>query len=612
MIKLDTDYNNSISIRNDATKYNGHSLQIALQNPKIPLETLKDILSSNPALVTAPLPNGDLPLHFAVKESHFNNDETFDKITLLLNSGCTLEQKDEQHLTALDHAALLRNERLLGMLLGIKVGNEMQAVQEQVSLPQGETYLEDVLKNQQTLSEVNDRQVLTSLQYAAYTGDLSTHSLTEMLDAPADSQGQKPIHYAIKGKQSECVKALVTEMRSRQLDLNHLDIFKHNLLHFAVAIDALDIAEFLIKEGISLNQKNTRGMTPLHYAATKDHLHHLQMLIKAGANPQSLDSSGRSPLALYHLAAFQKDPLHVKETQLIVFATTALYWTIQLANNSGWPIPYSTIILTGAFLASSLHEFVDLLNNLKQSWSKFAAYLSYFALSHVPVFNFIFPLWRTAYLAQDTLKAVKAAKKHARYRKWDAAYKLAINTANTTFSIHTLYRRFQYNKWLYDLYKTGYLSELYQDVCDKYDFLQSLYTSSNWEEILNKLLKYTFGDEFESNDPYEVECPPVTGSYENLSHLERTSSADLNPKCPEHAAMILSPTFDQEKFCSQVKSTDSRLELRYLNKIFRQVSVKLHPDKHPNNIDAATKGFQQLGNAKETLENELKKLNYCK
>lgn len=600
-------------------------LQHALQDKNVTSAALEKILSSHLELLRQPLPNGDLPLHYAVKESHLIGDQELSKVKVLLRLGAEVDQKDDHGFTALDHAVMLRNERLLSALLSIKIGQEMQDIQAQIEQSDDTDYLHTIVQQQNALKWVDPKE-LNSLQHAAYTGDLSQFSLGEMIEAPVDSQGLKPIHYAIKGKQTELVKLIVAEMQSRHLDINILDIFEHNLLHFAVASEALDMIEILAQAGLDLNRKNTRGETALHYGATQENLRCFQTLIRAGADPKRLDAGGRSPLAIYSAIVLLKDPLRVNNVQLMIFASTALYWLAHVASSSGWQIPYyNSLITIGLFLASSYSEFSGLLTHLDKNWKKVFAFVSYFAWNYVPVVNFIYPLWRTTYVMQEAFHALKASWNNIRYRKWDTACKLVVTTTNTASAVHTLYRRFESNKYLYDLFvKVNDLfarQELYEDFQDLYkdfEFLLRSSSHSRTEYYLHRvlgrlmhLMEEMSGQRFAYPQNTPQECSPIDSkALAALSLEERLSFDKLKLQCPAHAAMILSSEFDREQFCKEVAQATHARQLHYLSRVYRAISHKIHPDKHPD--PRAAEWCFKIQQAKEKLEQELNQLDYCK
>ena len=79
------------------------------------------------------------------------------------------------------------------------------------------------------------------------------------------------------------------------------------LLHKAAAYEALEIGDYLIQNGVALNQYDHEGNTPLHVAAIHHHAGMVQRLLEAGADVQRKQNSGLKGTALM-LAARVPDP----------------------------------------------------------------------------------------------------------------------------------------------------------------------------------------------------------------------------------------------------------------------------------------------------------------
>jgi hypothetical protein len=460
-----------------------------------------------------------------------------------------------------------------------------------------------------------------------------------MIDFPPNDRGERPIHFAIKGNQVELVRQIVAEMKdSNSRDINILDYTHNTLLHYAAALGSSEIAAILIQAGIDLDHRNTRGETALHYAAAHGKINMMLDLVRSGADLKILDGGGRAPLGLFISSVKEKDPLAVNETQLVLAALTALYWLTQAAKQSNWKIPYLEIIIPSLFVATTAFEFNYLLNNLKSTQKQLAAIAMYFVFGYLPPVNLGYHLWRTTYLVKEAFSTLGATWNNFRYRKKDTICKLAVTGTNTASAIHGVYNSIQVNKYLYDLYQSGYFSDLLNQINDFKDKIINFNLNSAFKVFL-ALLEEIFGFKFhyqqhrdydyQSSSYDQSHCQTVDPSkYANndntISILKRITSKELDVKCSEHAAIILSPTFDRKAFCKEVNdnlSSQNTERLNVLKRAYKKVSLAAHPDKlkfdevgkvicnYTINPDAC---FIKITEAKETLEKELREQVYCK
>lgn len=79
-------------------------------------------------------------------------------------------------------------------------------------------------------------------------------------------------------------------------DIQELDEYGMALIHWATDRNAVDIIEFLVKSGASVNQRDAEQQTPLHYAASCGHVEALRCLLALHANPTLCDSEGQTCL----------------------------------------------------------------------------------------------------------------------------------------------------------------------------------------------------------------------------------------------------------------------------------------------------------------------------
>ena len=73
---------------------------------------------------------------------------------------------------------------------------------------------------------------------------------------------------------------------------------KQTLIHVCSWYGNYNTLSLLIRSGLSLEGKNTKGLTPIHLATTQGHYICVQSLLKDGANPNEVDLNGNSTLHL--------------------------------------------------------------------------------------------------------------------------------------------------------------------------------------------------------------------------------------------------------------------------------------------------------------------------
>ena len=73
----------------------------------------------------------------------------------------------------------------------------------------------------------------------------------------------------------EVVKLLI----EKGIDINQIDIFRHNALHWASNVE---VVKLLIEKGIDINQTDKNGWNALHWASKRGHKEIEQILIDKG------------------------------------------------------------------------------------------------------------------------------------------------------------------------------------------------------------------------------------------------------------------------------------------------------------------------------------------
>lgn len=74
------------------------------------------------------------------------------------------------------------------------------------------------------------------------------------------------------------------------------DLSGNTALHFSSANGHIDILNFLVQNGATVDAKNTSGSTALHYAAMTGQLEAVETLLRGGASPIIENDFGRTAL----------------------------------------------------------------------------------------------------------------------------------------------------------------------------------------------------------------------------------------------------------------------------------------------------------------------------
>uniref|UniRef100_A0A336LZK7 phospholipase A2 n=1 Tax=Culicoides sonorensis TaxID=179676 RepID=A0A336LZK7_CULSO len=115
--------------------------------------------------------------------------------------------------------------------------------------------------------------------YFNLTQYLMHPKILENVDYPDHITHMTPLQLAIKSNNTEMVQALLPLCK-----LDHLDINKNSVYHFAASTTAVMINLLAAQNLSTLNQLNSDGYTPLHLACSKDKPDCVTALLLAGAD----------------------------------------------------------------------------------------------------------------------------------------------------------------------------------------------------------------------------------------------------------------------------------------------------------------------------------------
>lgn len=97
-----------------------------------------------------------------------------------------------------------------------------------------------------------------------------------------------------------------------------VDSTKLNLLHLPFTLiresPSVEIVQYLIDRGVSLNERDSAGWTPLHYAVSGRHNEGVKVLIDAGAEVDPLTDKNMTPLYM----CVQEKPFNIEVAELLL------------------------------------------------------------------------------------------------------------------------------------------------------------------------------------------------------------------------------------------------------------------------------------------------------
>ncbi|KAG1683014.1 26S proteasome non-ATPase regulatory subunit 10 [Nymphon striatum] len=129
-----------------------------------------------------------------------------------------------------------------------------------------------------------------------YLGDYQKVSLKIIEDksllTATDDSGRQPLHWACVGGCIDVFNYLVQKGAS----IECRDEMKWTPLMIATAAGRLDITKALIARGANVNVVNCNGQSSLHYAASKNRLEIAKILLESNADPNIPDKLGELPL----------------------------------------------------------------------------------------------------------------------------------------------------------------------------------------------------------------------------------------------------------------------------------------------------------------------------
>jgi len=355
-------------------------------------------------LANRPLPNGEMPLHYAIRTGSFEIVKDF------LESGLfSPHLKDHQGLLPTDHAVLRNDPKLTALVLGHKIGTSLDEAQNK-TLP---SEVEEIIKAWS--SHLDTLRTYTSSldsHKAAALGDIETLKKLSLAQLEAnDSFGLTALHYATLHGKPEVVRFLI-DLGCR-LDLLTPD--RKSLLHLAAIGGNGEVVQILLDtKKFDFNSVDREGMRPLYYAMREESLQAAHNLIAAGDSPVK-EGELLSPLdVMFYLSksrSTEKDPLAITKHQAMLFAGIVIPWL-------AYYVPGIPFVHHIAEMGNAI-PFIIALNSLK-SWKLSLGVCAFdFLSSYVPGakwfhrgINLIRGAWKTYAVGKETIRGLSTCWKN--------------------------------------------------------------------------------------------------------------------------------------------------------------------------------------------------------
>lgn len=583
-------------------------------------------------MINRPLPNGELPFHYAVRLGKF---ELVEKILKEFNPA--IDKKDSQGLTAVDHAMIGNDPKMIALVLGYQIGQGFDAAFCKTMNASQIFHLELMAHDVQELRSESFFKSVPKLHQAASKGNLEEVKtlINEKDPNPYDAYSMTPLHHAVLAGKKDVAEWLLNQGGAKA------DIVTKSgrtLLHLASIGGHTDLISYLIDvQKMDTNKTDLKGNRPLHYAMALEDLSAAKALIQKGASPVLpseppprqflLESQTATPIdALIYFMKERsdtRDPLALTRFHYYAFTAIALSWLLEgdpiLANFLTYILAYTNCESTRsrvAFLlsiigiphiASASHHDRGVL---------FLKTLSREELMQRPLWNQginkqgeSMPRWKLGLwlgyadaatcfmIAKGALKSLSGAWKQRTYETFRPLRNLVINTTISAFAIKNVVEKISlineinqiFNGW--DLYmdvkgdsfqrsgfsqKIGYMDEFWRK-----------YKRSNATDWSNPPRPDPQGGSW-TVDPFcngktESECILETDKEFNFASLKCSSRAGF-VNCKNADGKGFSKQRVDARIAAMFARIDPNLKDGYSDrdakKAIRKGLLKYHPDKN--------------------------------
>lgn len=247
----------------------------------------------------AVLPNGELPLNYAIRQSQPTS------IQALLKLGADPTLCDDQNLNAISTAYYKKDYEIADTLLK-HVMKDLKFAQKMQS------------------KSISSKQIMHTVDYV-HTFQNTVLRISNLISQKLEKQKQEDLEL------TELVNELVTP--ESITDILRSSKEGQSYLHIATLLGDKGIVEKLLVEapGSKLIQsKDIHGLTPLHYAAALGRLDIMKIMIEKGAQLQESDIDTISHFSLLAGKFNQQSPFAISKYDIATCACLIALWSAQL------------------------------------------------------------------------------------------------------------------------------------------------------------------------------------------------------------------------------------------------------------------------------------------
>jgi len=527
----------------------------------------------------------ELPLHYAVRQ---HNKELLEKA---LQAGFSVSRKDQDGQTAFDLAIQTHQPEMAAIIVKNLFGVDVKQITNRLDPHTIVNGLVSLEKNtHEWVYKIGQTSTgkMTAVTLAAAKGDMAMLELfNETAFKQADSNGLTPLHYALFTGKKDAVEFLVSRS-----DPAFVTPDGNTYLHFAAMSGHTELLPCLKSMNFDINVSNKNGCTPAHFLAIScDVPADIIPFVKQGASLTVSNKNGVIPLALLYAKAIQKTPALMTSSDLKLVLAQSIsiglgFYCLYLFRQ----FPKITLVNVN----QDIQALIDF--TMKCSLPIMGLLISSSArqsiITNLPTTQKLHPFIRSnvSITGQFRLNWFTTLLAHNYFPNFINAV-LMLNESCTIYAVAQ--NSYCGLKRCVQQLNVRPFTALGAAGVHLLNFGLVLGSS-----VSHYLAIFSQPTESEPGEPPPIENCPVPQGLSGLSNLKLATHTGLNPRgCLNHAKIILAGSnmkFDEKQFRDQ--------KCGYVNNLFRNMSLIMHPDKNLMNPKIAAEAFIRVTDAREAFK----------